>query len=142
MRSIKLHGEMAQGKSTLIDNEDFEKVNKYKWYFDGRYAIRYLDARVGSSIRLHRFIMNAKKGQLIDHINRDKLDNQKKNLRFCTRSENRLNQAPKIIDFTKYKICRAQVIKLFRICIKEIQKRQKYYNGQKGLFAHVECVIK
>ena len=41
---------------------------------------------------MHRLIMGAKKGQMVDHINRDSLDNRKKNIRFCTYSVNMRNR--------------------------------------------------
>jgi len=40
---------------------------------------------------LHRFIMQATPGQIVDHINRDKKDNRINNLRFVTKSENNYN---------------------------------------------------
>lgn len=43
-------------------------------------------------IYLHRFILDAKKDQEIDHINRNGLDNRRSNLRFCTSFQNKLNQ--------------------------------------------------
>ena len=39
--------------------------------------------------------MNAKKGQIIDHRNRNKLDNRKENLRFCTNRQNQYNSIPR-----------------------------------------------
>lgn len=41
---------------------------------------------------LHRLVMNAKKGQIVDHIDGDSFDNRKSQLRFCTHSENIANQ--------------------------------------------------
>ena len=70
----------------LVDDEEFNVLSKYTWTLNGsgyaRATIR------GNEYFMHRFIMNAKKGQEIDHINSDKLDNRKNNLRFCTHIEN------------------------------------------------------
>lgn len=140
---LKLNGVLAKGKEAIVDDEDFEKVNQYKWHSDGRYAIRYLDARVGSSIRLHRFIMNARKGQQIDHINRNPLDNRKENLRFCTSSENNFNRTPKVIDFKKYRVLK-KIYKykiICRICQHDILPKQTYYDGQKRNRVHTNCVV-
>lgn len=41
---------------------------------------------------IHRVIMNAQKGQLIDHINHDGLDNRRCNLRICTHTQNNINR--------------------------------------------------
>ena len=72
----------------LIDIEDVEKVKNYKWYKDSRgYAY------CGTSKKsLHRLIIEAPKGKSVDHINHDRLDNRKCNLRICTSSQNSMNR--------------------------------------------------
>lgn len=40
---------------------------------------------------MHRYIMDAPKGMVVDHINGDSLDNRRENLRVCTQSQNRMN---------------------------------------------------
>lgn len=78
---------LTQGRFAIIDDEDFERVSCRKWsYHHGGYA-------VGGrpQVRLHRFITNCPKGKEVDHVNRDKLDNRKSNLRICTRMQNSWN---------------------------------------------------
>lgn len=96
MKSFELSGRLGKGKFVFIDDEDHERVTKNKWYWDGHYVIRYLRPSEGSSIRLHRFIMNAQKGQVVDHMDRNSLNNQKSNLRFCSHQENLRNKAQHI----------------------------------------------
>ncbi|PWU04799.1 MAG: hypothetical protein C5B43_04135 [Verrucomicrobia bacterium] len=73
-----------------IDDEDFERVSKYNWSFDGNgYAFR---IEKGKIIKLHRFIMNCPKGMEVDHIDGDGLDNRKSNLRICSHIKNTYNQ--------------------------------------------------
>lgn len=82
----------------IIDAKDVEKVAKHKWcmslskrWNEGG-ANLYPVARInGVLVRLHRFIMNAKKGQIIDHINNNGLDNRKCNLRFVTPAQSMWN---------------------------------------------------
>ena len=88
MKKIKL----TQGKFALVDDEDFEKLNKYKWYSTKPtslyYAITFINKR---NIRMHRFILNPKREEEIDHIDGNGLNNQKINLRICTHSQNMTN---------------------------------------------------
>lgn len=90
---------LTQGKFALVDDEDFEWLNQYKWYAAKQSNIFYAWRKVGKypnqkTIRMHRQIMNAPKNQDIDHINHNGLDNRKFNLRFCTDSQNQHNQLP------------------------------------------------
>lgn len=74
----------------IIDLDDVEKCKPYKWVIrtDG-YVSTKMD---GKGIKLHRFIANTSKGMHTDHVNRNKLDNRKSNLRICTQSENNKNK--------------------------------------------------
>src|SRR3990167_702232 len=93
MKKIKL----SQGKVALVDDEDYEWVNQWKWCYQRcvrpsgeyqGYAIRSLHP---GQMRMHRLIIGAKKGEEVDHINRNKLDNRRKNLRIAFKNENRHN---------------------------------------------------
>lgn len=80
---------VGDNKYALCDDEDYDILIKYKWRMWGHYP----RTDIGRDFKtMHRLIMNAKKGQIIDHIDRNKLNNQKSNLRFCTRSENSKNR--------------------------------------------------
>jgi len=79
---------LTQGQYTLIDSEDFDRVSQFKWYFNSGYAVHGATKR----ILLHRFIVNPPTGYEVDHINGDKLDNRKENLRLCSHKENSRNR--------------------------------------------------
>lgn len=80
---------------TLIDDEDYEKVIKYKWYLT---KCGYARTKINNKqILLHRFILDLNdKKQHVDHINKNKLDNQKANLRICTNQQNSYNSGKQI----------------------------------------------
>lgn len=97
MKKVVLKGKNALGKIALIDNADFERVNKYSWNVNnGGYAIHI-------HIAMHRFIMNTPKGMDTDHINGNRLDNRKKNLRICSRSQNHFNRKKRANTSSVYK---------------------------------------
>lgn len=99
MRNSFITIQLTQGKSTIINSEDYELISSYKWSYNHShgscgYAVTNIyptDRKHPKKIYMHRLIMEAKSGELIDHINQDTLDNQKSNLRFANRRINTLN---------------------------------------------------
>jgi len=95
------------GLDVLVDKEYEWLLNKYSWYIHTRgyvCATEYLGQYRRKDLKLHRLIMSAQPGQIIDHINGNKRDNRKSNLRFCTQAENcRNNQNVRKNKTSKYK---------------------------------------
>lgn len=87
---------------TLIDAQDFFRVSQYSWSLMGR---NYIKARInGKDIYLHRFLMKQNNPQIIvDHINRDRLDNRRSNLRLANRNENSFNRRKSSNKSSRYK---------------------------------------
>lgn|SRR3972149_1096163 len=85
MKKIKL----TQRKYAKIDDKNFNFINQWKWYFSHGYAMR--DTSDGR-IYMHRQINNTEGHLDTDHINRDKLDNRRCNLRSVSRSKNQFNR--------------------------------------------------
>lgn len=85
---------LKRGKYALVDNEDFERLLKYKWFYTNGYAMRtgYNEENKRSfPIYMHREIIKPTGKKEIDHINGNGLDNRKNNLRICFHAENRRN---------------------------------------------------
>jgi len=89
---------LTQGKYAIVDPEDFERLNKYKWhvvrgsktYYAGR------NSRIGEkriAIKMHREIIDPPEPFVVDHINRNGFDNRRANLRPATRAQNVLNRS-------------------------------------------------
>jgi hypothetical protein len=88
MKKIKL----SRGKFALVDNDDYERLNEYKWYINENaektklYAMRSRlksEEKIftGTKVYMHRFILNIKdKATAIKHKNGNTLDNRKENL--------------------------------------------------------------
>ena len=95
---------LTQGKFALVDDEDFEWLIQYKWYYmnvapNGGYAA------TGNkpSRYMHRVILNPAIGSETDHVNGDGLDNRRCNLRACTHAENIWNKRNHRGSSSKYK---------------------------------------
>ena len=92
------------GPFAIVDAADYEALSKYNWYARHTPTVCYAVARhKGKFIHMHRLIMNAPAGLVVDHIDHNGLNNTRKNLRLCTRAENNRNQRPKPGGTSKYK---------------------------------------
>jgi len=80
--------QLTQNKYTIVDDEDYIKLNKWNWHIlkgkHTHYAVR-------RSMIMHREIMNCPNNKQVDHINGNGLDNRKENLRICNQSQNNAN---------------------------------------------------
>ncbi len=87
----KIH--LTQGFVTLVDDEDFDYLNQFKWCAakigKNYYASK---GRCSNLIKMHRLITHAPKGLVVDHIDHNTLNNQKYNLRICTSGQNTANR--------------------------------------------------
>jgi hypothetical protein len=94
-RRIKLYEgkNPAKTRYTLVDADDYEELNRHYWQLfekerGGRYVVR-LDGR--KIISMHRVIVKAPKGKVVDHIDGDGVNNTKKNLRIASIGQNNMN---------------------------------------------------
>lgn len=96
---------LTQGKFALVDDEDFEKINEYKWSYQARgYAYKRNPNQSESFVLwMHRVIMNAPDYFEVDHVNGNGLDNRKENLRLSTRSQNAINTPKRKNNTSGYK---------------------------------------
>lgn len=101
MREIPL----TRGAVALVDDADYPWLSQWKWQVSPKgYASRTSGSKGNRKhISLHRFIMDAPNGAEIDHINRNKLDNRRCNLRFVTREQNMANRDKRKQGTSAYK---------------------------------------
>lgn len=77
----------------IFDIDDYERVRNFQWYMKDNGYISCTGTRKNKNKTLHRFIMKCNNNEIIDHINRNKLDNRKENLRIVSLNENNHNRS-------------------------------------------------
>ena len=109
---------LTQGKVAIVDDEDYERLNQFKWYavksdstfYAQRHAWRENKRII---IRMHREVINPPAGFFCDHKNGNGVDNRRHNLRIVTNAQNQMNKGTYktsttgakgvIVDHGKYK---------------------------------------
>jgi hypothetical protein len=107
--------ELTQGKVALVDDEDFDYINQWKWYLAKRghlsYGVRNYrptgDRGPHILLLMHRVLLERRgadlTGREIDHVDGDGLNNLRSNLRLATRSENSRNSNKRVTSTSPYK---------------------------------------
>lgn len=85
MKQIRLG---KSNKSAIVDDYIYEVIKYSSWVYRSGYAYN-----TEQKIFLHVFVLGKKDGFVVDHVNGDKLDNRRENLRHCTVRQNNLNRA-------------------------------------------------
>lgn len=96
---------LTQGKIALVDDEDFEWLNQWRWYYRQGYARRnfYRMPGKGKTILMHRLILKTPDGFETDHVDGDGLNNRRINLRNCLRADNARNVGRTLRNTSGYK---------------------------------------
>jgi hypothetical protein len=148
MKELIIESKKHGTKKVLIDEEDWDQITSVgswyirklgsdynpKWYAEKKLTLnqikrlkeQYPDIHIAKSgsMMIHQLIMMTKKGQDVDHINHDGLDNRRENLRICTRSENVCNKRPRGDRRSGYKGVYARP--------QNYKQRQKYVHMKRG----------
>ena len=83
---IPLGGINGAGKFAKVSAKDYELVMQYGWYYRDGYAIAKINKK---EVRMHRFVINETDPErLVDHINRNRLDNRREKLQGYTPKHN------------------------------------------------------
>jgi hypothetical protein len=107
-RRIKLFTDKdvdVKHRYAIVDPDDYRKLSQYNWQLyesesKNYYAVRLEGMKI---VRMHRVVINAPAGKIVDHRDGEGLNNTKQNLRLATASQNRCNSRPKKNNSSKFK---------------------------------------
>lgn len=136
MKSIPL----TKGKAATVDDHDAAKVADFSWYFHSEgYAAR-RETIDGKSriIYMHRQLLNAPADMVVDHVNGNRLDNRRSNIRLATHSQNNVNADRPAHNTSGYKgVSWSKVAGRWEAYV-TVNRKKKYL----GLFLTAEAAAK
>lgn len=93
--------QLPSGHIVIVSDADFDRVSQFKWSIGSTgYAQRSV---LGKKQTMHRFILAAPDGVDVDHVNMNRLDNRRDNIRLCTRSQNCKNKGKRSDSTNQFK---------------------------------------
>lgn len=119
---VPLRGVRGRGRFTLVDVEDAAIVAKHKWWLNTNgYAFTsiYIGKSNSTTVYLHQMILKPEEGKECDHINRDKLDNRRSNLRRVVHAENCKNRFHPLGESGVRGVCLHKPSGLWRVRLRE-----------------------
>ena len=95
---------LTRGKFAVVDADDYYRLVRFRWHAVYNSKTFYA-ARIerGKTIKMHRAIMGAPKELVVDHVDRNGLNNRKGNLRLCSTAENSRNTGSNARGSSRYK---------------------------------------
>lgn len=97
----------TNGVEVLVDDEDFEKISMLNWHVSRKgYAVNIVKSKgTRRELNMHRYVMGLESTdpRIVDHINGNRIDNRRSNLRICTKAQNGWNQGKQKTNKTGYK---------------------------------------
>jgi hypothetical protein len=94
----------VEGKEVLLDDDAYYFLKNFNWRINkAGYVVCHSRVGTKKNLLLHRVINNTPEGMITDHINRNPLDNRKKNLRTCTHGQNMINRSGYRKSKSKYR---------------------------------------
>lgn len=94
---------LTDGRETRVDDDIAVRYGHLRWHCHNGYVCASIQAVKKNWTALHRLIMGAIAGVLVDHINGDTLDNRRANLRLCNKSQNAANGFAPVRSASGYK---------------------------------------
>lgn len=91
---------LGDGCYTYVDAADYEWLSQWNWHLDSGYAARYDNRK---AVFMHRMIMQPPPGKVVDHIDGNRANNCRFNLRVCTRAQNSRNKRKQSGSYSVFK---------------------------------------